>query len=186
MLLAEKLLKTCYELENLVQRSGWQEEKLAGNPPRHIRYQQIQAMMKFLNYRGNPVDLFRDTFSNRSEKEKKRIIVELNNLQRLTIQTDPFVSMGDVQATFWYLYQWRCRFHNCFDVFFISAGVGNYSIGENMLVFLSQNLPKNIVWVDKMLYCMVDPESNIFDYHLLNWKYGYPDADIYKIDEEWI
>ena len=186
MLLAEKLLTTLYELEDLEAKHNWEEELLKDNPPRYLRFRQIKAILKYIGYNDTPRWFLFDPVGDLSEDLQFELIEKLNLIPKPVKGLERFLEIGDVQATFLYLYKFRRHLHNSFNVLILSEGLGNYSIGENILRYLKYELPKEIAWVDEMLFLMVDPARNLLDIPLLVEKYDYPDVDLYEIDGDWI
>lgn len=187
MLIVEQLLNTMYDLEYLESIKNWDNETLKNNPPRYLRFQQISAMMKFLGFNCTPKEFKFIPLNEIVIYNNEDIFIDiLNNMRNPIEKIDKFKTIGDVIATFWYLYEFRKNIHNSFKSNLISEGIGNYSIGENMIEYLKQTLTMRIDWLDDILFFIIDPRKQLFNLELLIEKYNYPNVNIDEIDADWI
>lgn len=160
MLIAKKLLTTLYELEDLDSHFKRNTEEFRNNPPRYLRYQQIEAMMKFLDFDIEPKDFHYLGMNEMLTGKNQELAIEMiNNMEIPFDGVDNFKEIGDIAVTYWYLYNFRRKIHIATNTNFISEGVGNYSIGETIKEKLHLELKEKYAWIDRILFFIVDPKN---------------------------
>lgn len=185
MLLAEKLLKTLYELEELEPSWKWDNDVFSDNPPRQIRYNMIVAMLKQLGYTTTPGN-FKMQLLNRDIEEDEYLPSDITDFLRPFGNFQRHIDIGDVGMTFLTLYTFRKRLHYAFVDDLHVSGIGNVKPGNKIMADITERILTDVYWIDQLLNMIVDPKKLQFDKDLLVKEYGYPTDDLEAIDLDWI
>jgi hypothetical protein len=185
MLLAEKLLDTLYELEELTPSWKWDDDVFSDNPPREIRYNMIVAMLKQLNYQTTPGGFMFHIFE-RDIPEDEDLPCDVTDFLRLFGNFQRHIAIGDVGMTFLFLYNFRKRLHYALVDDLHASGYGSVKPGMQIMADLKERLLTEVSWIDQLLNLIVDPRKLQFDKELLVKEYGYPTDDLEAIDLDWI
>jgi hypothetical protein len=185
MLLAEKLLDTLYELEELTPSWKWDDNVFSDNPPRQIRYNMIVAMLKQLGYTTTPGN-FKMHLLNRDIEEDEYLPSDVTDFLRPFGDFQRHYDIGDVCMTFLTLYNFRKRLHHALVDDLMVSGIGNVKPGNQIMAQVSERLLTDVSFVDQFLCIVVDPKGLKFDKDLLVKDYGYPKENLEEIDLDWI
>lgn len=185
MLLAEKLLDTLYELEELSPFWKWRSDEFRDNPPRFIRYKMVVSMLKQLGYPVAPEDFVTNPFV-RDIPEDDDLPYDLTDFLKVYGTFQRHLDTGDVRMTFLTLYNFRKRLHHALVDDLMVSGIGNVKPGNQIMAQVSERLLTDVSFVDQFLCIVVDPKGLKFDKDLLVKDYGYPKENLEEIDLDWI
>lgn len=185
--------KICEFIDYVPDRSEWNEFALESNPPRLIRLQQVNALMKaYLGEEMTIQDFIEGNFIKKRSIDEYNAISLLvknhNNTNKLFYDTMKKVHIRDVKMLFTSLIDYRLKINSA-----IYHNSGWLVASGNLLeysIFVTGQINKLILnslgELNHALSLIINPTSMKFTKSALIEKFGYPSEDLDEIDLNWL
>jgi hypothetical protein len=182
------LLQAFLDLRRLApELDTWTEERLADNPPRLARLQQLVALFRAFGIPWDPVAFVDGTFIRPEDPRYDAI------LSRLKAEAVDGEKLEDRRARrqlprfFSILFDYRTRLD---DVLSFNSGVieasGLYLLAHRKADMQNQIIRNNLAAIEDTLTELISPAGAAFPRERLVREFGYPDVDVTDLDLDWL